>query len=76
MKTESVAKARNKSWKEYARLRPGDKVKIVHNPGVHSEQTYIVTDVRLGAEPLYELGGFHHSLPRQKLKKVASKGQS
>ena len=70
----TVVNAKYKTWKQYAALRTGDKVKIVHNPGVHSQQTYIVTDIRLGSEPLYELGGFHHSLPRHKLRKVASKG--
>ena len=73
MKTESLAKSKHKTWRQYAVLRKGEKVKIVQNPGVLSEQTYVVMDIRLGSEPLYELGGFHHSLPRQELRKVASR---
>ena len=71
--THSMVKSKHKTWKQYDVLRTGDNVKIAHNPGVLSGQAYVVTDIRLGGEPLYELGGFHHSLPRHKLRKFASR---
>jgi hypothetical protein len=64
--------AREKSWKDYATVLKGDRVKIVEAPGVHSKDTFVVSDVHLKAGgPMYELAGFHRSLPRQRLKKVA-----
>ena len=61
MQSKTVPKSKHKIWKRFAMLRTGDKVKIVHKTGVHSEQTYTATDVRLGAEPQHALAGFHLS---------------
>ena len=64
--------AKEKSWKDYATVLKGDKVKILEAPGVHSKDIYVVSDVHVRAGgPMYELAGFHHHLPRQRLKKVA-----
>ena len=63
-----------KSWKHYATVLKGDRVKIVEAPGVLSkETTFVVSDVHLKAGgPMCELAGFHRDLPRQSLKKIAS----
>jgi hypothetical protein len=47
-------------------------VKILEAPGVHSKDTFVVSDVHVrSGGPTYELAGYHHHLPRQRLKKVA-----
>ena len=63
----------SETWQRFATLLKNDKVKIIEAPGVYSDRTYVVTDVIFRGGPLYELGGFHHTLPRNRLKKVAGK---